>query len=1240
MKLRIILSIFLTTFILGLWAQDLSVKPDYQKKFRHLTTRDGLSNNKVLDIMQDRYGFIWIATMEGLNRYDAYDFLVFKHSESDSGSLSSNLVTSLTEDIYGNLWVGTEFGLNRYDRKHNKFIHYFEEDGLKNNHIRALMADEKGNLWIETVDGYLHLMHIKNEIFEAYKHRGTSQPYYHYHSIFKQNDTSIWVGGRNQNVQRFNPKTHQFKVFPKTDSYDFGKRVNDVSHYFEDSKGQFWVCGLDGAYQFDPLTGNFKLFLRGSAFYIFEDDQNNLWFGTGNGIYIYDRRKKYLSHITSDVNNINSLSNKNVNKIIQDRSGVIWVATNNGLNIYSPKLHQFTHYYHIPENNQSISGRKVTALEEDENGLWVGTAEEGLNYLNLESGEVKKYDSHTRPVLISNRISDLLLDDDKNLWIAHWSGKGIESLNPKMQKTKKFRIDKNATDFDWYSQILAQKNHDLLLAVWGGDGLYQIDVKNQMLKNLGKDLVVLPNEPEVKVLNCQNDSIWWLGGENGCIRFYLPNQSVFYKAKNLFQNKKPRFKDLQKMKEYNYINADIPNFQSIEQIYFRNDTTYFVSDSILMFFDYQSSTFGSVLEDQNKIESSFTNSYNDLPVVPLSDSIIDFVDSEFGVFCISSKKLYQFDTINRKLSLVDIKIIPDIDFSEMVFNEISFSRNQIVIATNKGIISISIASNYARFIRNRSRQFMGYPVHLLTAISQGNNNDYWLGTTATGIARYFPEENKIVNYISDELDSTAFWGWTVSFIYKDRQGRIWAGGRGLHLYDEESDGFIHYTTQNGLPTNQIFGMTEDASGHFWLTTDKGLSCFHMDEETFVNYDEAAGLPEKEMTDAIIKLKDQRIAAGLSNGFVVFNPDSLIANHYIPPVILTKFQVINGQTYNDLADIDSIVLQPNEKHIAFSFSSLDFNSPQNNQYEYKLNGVDEKWLKADAKSRWINYSNLKPGIYELQLRGSNNNGIWNNNGKSLSIFIKPHFYEQWWFDILMALFVIFVIVMIVIYRVRELNLQSKSAQLEQKFLRSQMNPHFIFNSLGAIQNFIFKNEALEAATYLSDFSNLVRKILNNSRQDLIPLEEEVETLKQYLELQKLRFNDKFDYELKVDEPLRASDYQLPPMLAQPFIENSIEHAFKGMKEKGLIKIFFELKERSIRLICQDNGMGIKAALEDKKENVKKHQSLATKITHDRIKVIRKVYKAKINLNIQDLKEIDSSKKGTQVIIEIPLDLKKR
>ena len=343
-------------------------------------------------------------------------------------------------------------------------------------------------------------------------------------------------------------------------------------------------------------------------------------------------------------------------------------------------------------------------------------------------------------------------------------------------------------------------------------------------------------------------------------------------------------------------------------------------------------------------------------------------------------------------------------------------------------------------------------------------------------------------------------------------------------------------------------------------------------------------------------------------------------------------------FKDLSELDTVVINPDENHISFRFSALDFNSPSDNKYQYKLEGVDVDWIQTNSKNRAISYSNLEPGAYIFRLKGSNNNGIWNEHGKTITVLILPRFYQQWWFYALLSVLFIFVIVMIVIYRIRELKLQNKAASLEQRFLRSQMNPHFIFNSLGAIQSFIFKNEPIVAATYLSSFSDLVRMILNNSRQDLITLQTEVKTLNQYLDLQVLRFGDKFDYKIEKDEDLTLEDVFIPPMLAQPFIENSIEHGFKGMKSKGLIQVCFRIIDHNIVLICQDNGMGINASIKEKDQQNKKYKSLATKITKDRIAVLNKVYKSNIQLEISDLKDIRNHGQGTRVEIKIPMNLK--
>jgi hypothetical protein len=435
-------------------------------------------------------------------------------------------------------------------------------------------------------------------------------------------------------------------------------------------------------------------------------------------------------------------------------------------------------------------------------------------------------------------------------------------------------------------------------------------------------------------------------------------------------------------------------------------------------------------------------------------------------------------------------------------------------------------------------------------------------------------------------------------------------------------------------------MIEDNQGRLWITTNKGLSRFSFNERSFRNYTVADGLPDNQLTSAIIKLKDGKMAFGSKNGFAVFHPDSLQSNYYIPPVVITEMQIQDDQLFLDLSELDTLYLKPDETHLSFKFSSLDFNSPANNQYQYQLFGVDDDWLYADAKNRNISYSNLNAGTYVFKLKGSNNNDIWNENGKDLTIVIKPHFYERWWFYLLVGLFLLFVLSMIVIYRLREINLKNKAAKIEQRFLRSQMNPHFIFNSLGAIQNYIFKKEPMVAATYLANFSELVRMILNNSRNDFIPLETEIKTLKQYLELQKLRFHQKFNYELIVDEDLEEYQFQIPPMLAQPFIENSIEHGFIGMQSKGLIQVLFKLEDQAIKLICIDNGIGINQSQKKKKDNLSKHQSLATQITHERIKVINKVHRSQISLFITDVSQENSNLTGTKVEIIIPLSLQKR
>jgi len=217
-------------------------------------------------------------------------------------------------------------------------------------------------------------------------------------------------------------------------------------------------------------------------------------------------------------------------------------------------------------------------------------------------------------------------------------------------------------------------------------------------------------------------------------------------------------------------------------------------------------------------------------------------------------------------------------------------------------------------------------------------------------------------------------------------------------------------------------------------------------------------------------------------------------------------------------------------------------------------------------------------------------------------------------------------------------EQKAVVIEQKLLRSQMNPHFIFNSLASIQNFIYKEKREEAGEYISRFSKLIRNILDNSREEYVPLEKEIETITHYLELQKLRYSGKFEYSIRTDSDIDPDNTWIPPMLAQPFIENSIEHGIKYKENTGHINIHFKLENQMIRFEVEDDGVGREEAKEIEILQNHTHRPLATSITQERLVIINKKLRNKIRMEIVDLKDGLGAGCGTRVTFGIPIIIK--
>lgn len=214
----------------------------------------------------------------------------------------------------------------------------------------------------------------------------------------------------------------------------------------------------------------------------------------------------------------------------------------------------------------------------------------------------------------------------------------------------------------------------------------------------------------------------------------------------------------------------------------------------------------------------------------------------------------------------------------------------------------------------------------------------------------------------------------------------------------------------------------------------------------------------------------------------------------------------------------------------------------------------------------------------------------------------------------------------------LKARHRATELENRLLRSQMNPHFIFNSLIAIQSYIYKKDPVSAGDYLSKFADLVRMTLENSRVEFVSLEKELKMLNIYLQLQMLRFEDTFSFDIEKDENIEADMIKIPPMLAQPFIENAVEHGLRLKKGSGNIKVLCREKAGDIEFIIEDDGVGREFAAKHKK--ARHSQSMATLITRERLEVMEKKFKRKFNLEVIDLKGGDGNVTGTRVVITMP------
>lgn len=483
---------------------------------------------------------------------------------------------------------------------------------------------------------------------------------------------------------------------------------------------------------------------------------------------------------------------------------------------------------------------------------------------------------------------------------------------------------------------------------------------------------------------------------------------------------------------------------------------------------------------------------------------------------------------------------------------------------------------------------------------------------------------------------------------------IWMATKNEGLLIKHNNKILKINEANGLLSNVCSTVFLENEKSAWLSTNKGLS--HIVIKSFspllfttYNYSTHNGLLSNETSEVIVKNDSVYV---LSNeGISVFNKTLLRANAVPPPVYISKLHINDS-----LVGVkDTFYLSYNQNNIVLNYIGLTYKDVENTLYKYRLKGLDTTW--KCTKYTTANFTTLPYGNYTFEVYARNNDGYWSTAPARISFCIAPPFWHTWWFRILSLTALLSGIFLIIRYRIRvvekreteKTDLYKKAAEnekekselfqkaidMELKFLSGQMNPHFTFNAMNSIQNFILDNNPLKANKYLTKYSRLIRLVLENNMQSTVPLSKEIEMLRLYAEMESMRFARKVDFDLSIAADLKDVDCKVPPMIIQPYIENSFWHGLRYKEEgEARISMHFSLESGSVKCVVEDNGVGReKAKAFTSKE--KSHRSVGIFITEQRLKHLHTFSDKLVKTEIIDLVDAGGIACGTRAVLYLPV-----
>ena len=967
---------------------------------------------------------------------------------------------------------------------------------------------------------------------------------------------------------------------------------------------------------------------------VLKDKQGLVWIGTEDGLNVLDGSTiKVFKHRNDDST---SISNNYIKAIKEDDEGNVWIATSVGLNCYDKKLNHFLNYYlgASPYSTSAI----IFSLATDGTFIWCGT-DGGLFKFNKKDGSSIFFDCGKGEPAASlrycNKINCVVLDENKICWLC--TAEGVWSFNT---KDNQFKKEISANNDPFYHPLFFTALNDGSDKLWVGNWQYGLKLLHkktgQVTNYFNKPGCPSTINSIANVPQPDGSNLLWL---NGNLNAFDPATATF------FQYKKPLLLSEYPQVRGNYVSSD--------------NWVWIYTDRGLYIYNPQRQIFNTQLYNADITSQAvvLNGKENNLLVCGQSSSIMLEYDSSHKLVNNFSNLLFK-NYAGKKNEAAALSLVKKSD-------------TQWWMSTSAGIVHFNTTTGYTQWFEHKERDTTSLPRNFINTIFFDSQKKLWIFPWRLGVWQM----DTLTGKCSKVFDGFSSMGGVkkklvISDVAEDDEGNLWLCDldEGIIFYNRTDNSFtLPFIKQVGAGVHTariykyrgyfyslanttivkwkdkntctlinfppeiekpVYDFAPDQRGNWWFATTNGLIYFNEEKNIFKRFTTADGLYANDLNATLYCTADGKVVIGGLSFLTTFDPNKIIQSpQIIPQLLLTKFTT-NGNTIKNF-DNNTTYLSYTNNNILFEWALPDYTNPFHNQYYYKLQGIDSGWRYVGNKGE-VQYANLSPGNYTILFRAANANGDFAKENIKVHFVINPPFWKTGWFLLSAVLLVGFFIYWLFKRRITSVQkkalLQQQLSELEMKALRAQMNPHFIFNSLNSIQECIVSKNTEAAYTYLSQFSKLVRRILENSGKETVPLKEEQELMQWYLSLEQLRFTDEFTF--NIQNTCSNPQTEIPSMIVQPFIENALWHGLANKPGQKRIELNFYDDNNGISIEITDNGIGRKAAAILPKRPDK--QSMGLDITKERLQN----YSHHSAIEIIDLLDANGNSGGTKVIIHLP------